>query len=173
MLEKLKDFIINTEENGKIVTIRPYQDRSYLYIEDVLLDLGFEKENEQFYDFIIDNISVYSFNNKSYVVCDYSHFNTNILSVTIIESEFYDEYIINKIVEEYKQELIGKEMTLLDLDINYILGDSIFDYPEDSIRESFVFKRYEKLPILIEYDIVEDSDNIDNVVIRITNVCKF
>lgn len=92
---------------------------------------------------------------------------------------------MKELVENVKSELLGKEVSLLDLDnkVRSITGSttSLFDYDFDCVKASCSYYiSYNNdtdmsEEILVEYDIIKDDENDEyktETIVKVTNVSE-
>ncbi len=89
---------------------------------------------------------------------------------------------LEKLVEELKSELLGKEMTLLEVDnkVEGITGSttSLFDYGFEEVKSScsYYIQYNDETDmdeeILVEYEIVEDNEEQTDIIVKVTNVSR-
>ena len=97
--------------------------------------------------------------------------------------------IVEKLIEEMKEELLGKEMTLLELDkeVGSILdtNSSMFDYSvfrnalDENLKSgSYSYSVTEEDEIEVEFDVIEkpeileDDEDAFDIVVKVTNIWK-
>ena len=96
---------------------------------------------------------------------------------------------VEKLIEEMKEELLGKEMTLLELDkeVGSILdtNSSMFDYSvfrnalDENLKSgSYSYSVTEEDAIEVEFDVIEkpeileDDEDAFDIVVKVTNIWK-
>lgn len=179
-LEGIKNIILKNElisdveitEENKSITIYPRQDINFNKIENVLND--FEKiENRE-----------WSLCGVTFKMMDYNYMNTTVYDVTMRVTDKYEEDIICKTLEEVKYNAnmyIGDEVKLKDIDhigssiTNAECEDFNFESAVERLSWSFCIKRsdgeyIEDTYLDIQFEVIEDIEDIENIIVKITNV---
>lgn len=113
--------------------------------------------------------NVYGKDGKEFLLYNYTNFNNYIYHISLIPYEEYEENAIQEKLEALNEELSGSEMTLEMFNNYYVTDDDIFNY--DNIKENYV-ATYDEGNFLFNFTVIEDSENIKDVVIRIDNIEK-
>lgn len=112
---------------------------------------------------------VYGNDDKEFLLYNYMSFNGYIYNISLIPYEEYEENAIQEKLEALNEELSGSEMTLEMFNNYYVTDDDIFNY--DNIKENYT-ATYDEGNFLFNFTVIEDSENIKDVVIRIDNIEK-
>lgn len=87
---------------------------------------------------------------------------------------------MKELVENVKSELLGKEVSLLELDntVQSITGSttSLFDYDTTNVSCSYYISYNDETDmdeeILVEYDIVKENEERTETIVKVTNVSR-
>ncbi len=105
--------------------------------------------------------------------------NTNASKVL---KDFVNNYIseseekkMEEMIKELKEELLNKEMTLVEMD-NTAQGitnctEGIFDYLEDCLAQNSVaYYITEDKNIIVEFEVVKENDNATKIEVKVTDI---
>ena len=82
---------------------------------------------------------------------------------------------MEKMINEMKEELLGKELTLLEMD-NAAMGitgatEGVFDYLNDCLEQhSVAYSIAENKNIVVEFEIIADSEDKTEATVKVTDV---